>query len=152
MRPCQSVRGLPPDVAAWMRRWTRTIRVHGRCYIAMQGRPAEVHQGRGVAVFLDKGRPQGALHTWGEMGRRVVDPTAHQFGDGPIALYSLRPVCPSCGRLTFAWEVPEWEQWCWCFCRADGLRALVMGPAVYSEPGALDIEAVYAALRARRAA
>lgn len=153
MRPCQSVRHLPPDVAAWMTRWRRRAAA-GRCFTAMRERPVHVHQASGIAVYSTVVGAHCCLHTWGSNGQRIVDPTAHQFGPGPIRLYAMRETCPACGRCVFGWlRVGGEDPYpCQCIWTLEGLQRLVLGGAVYSEPGALDIGAVYAALSARMAA
>ena len=149
MRPCQSLRGLPPDVAEWMRRWTRRRSVSGRCFEAMRHRPDGVIQQRGCAIFTRDGCPNGMLHTWGTYSGRVVDPTAHQIGDGPMALYRMRLTCPKCKLPTVTDSI---EQRCWCFRDAKGLARLILDGPVYEEPNAPDIRTIRAALAARRAA
>lgn len=150
MRSCQSLRGLPPDVADWMRRWTHRQPVAGRCFEAMRERPISVVQHRGFAVYLHHGAPNGTIHTWGTYSGRVVDPTAHQFGAVPMALYRLHALCPSCGQCPTVGE--QWQKRCWCFRDPAVLPHLIDGGPVYEEPGAPDYATILARLGARRAA
>ena len=79
-----------------------------------------------------------------------MDPTAHQVGVGPMALYPMRPVCPTCGQPSTADGL--WLERCWCFRDPDLLPLLApYGPA-YEEPGAPDLATLIARLGARRAA
>ena len=155
MRPCQSVRGLPPDVAAWLLRWRRRRNgAVGRCWSAMRERPEAVQREHGMAVTWEETRHglhvRAITHTWGRLEGRVIDPTAHQWGDHPIRLYRWYRVCPTCSELSHdsTWT-PENNR-CGCWRTADGLSRLVMGP-VYEEVGAPGIEMVLDALTAREA-
>lgn len=116
----------------------------------MRGRPAGVVQHRGAAFYLRDGAPNGMIHTWGTYSGRTVDPTAHQFGAVPMALYRMHALCPNCDRCPTV-DGPGQER-CWCFRDPAVLARLIDGSPVYEEPGAPDLATLIARLGARRAA
>lgn len=91
----QDVAGLPAEAARLLGLWTAHPEPRGYCDPAARELAAVLPGAQvvhGLALWRHPdGRPQGAVHCWVSWQQHLLDPTRHQFGGAPVALFQALP-------------------------------------------------------------